>query len=85
LKQKGINFKGCKLEQVDFAETDLRNSHFQKCDLIGANFGNTNLESSDLQTAVNISIDPDTNRIYLAKFSNQNITGLLDKYQIIIK
>jgi uncharacterized protein YjbI with pentapeptide repeats len=70
---------------VDFAESDLRNSRFQECDFSGANFGNTNLESSDLQTATNFSIDPEANRIYKAKFSIQNITGLLDKYTIIIK
>jgi uncharacterized protein YjbI with pentapeptide repeats len=85
LKLKGVKFKGCKLEQVDFAGSDLRNSRFQECDLSGANFGNTNLESSDLQTAANFSIDPEANRIYKAKFSIQNITGLLDKYTIIIK
>lgn len=85
LQLKGIIFKGCKLEQVDFAETDLKNSSFKNCDLSGANFGNTNLEGSDLHSATNFSIDPEANRVSKAKFSAQNITGLLDRYNIIIK
>ena len=85
LKLKGTKFSNCKLEQVDFSEADFSRAGFQKCEFSGAIFSNTNLESADLETSSNFSIDPEINRIKKAKFSRENISGLLDKYQIIIK
>jgi uncharacterized protein YjbI with pentapeptide repeats len=72
------------LEDVEFAETDLSNAIFIDCDLSRAMFDRTNLEAADLRGAVNFSLDPELNKIKKAKFSAQNIAGLLDKYKIII-
>lgn len=77
-------FKDCKIEDVEFVETDLSNAAFYHCDLSRAVFENTILESADLQTAQNFSIDPDQNRIQKARFSTHNIAGLLHKYRIVI-
>ncbi len=85
LKLKGTFFKNCILHEVDFAETDLTGSNFDDCDFSGAMFGNTNLEQTDFRTSVNFSIDPEMNRIQKAKFSTENVAGLLDKYNIRIE
>lgn len=82
---KGIKFKNCNLQEVDFTETDLTSSSFEKCDLAGAIFEKSILEKADFQTAYNYSIDPDINRIKKAKFSMAGIIGLLDKHDIEIK
>ena len=84
LKLKNIQFKDCKLEDVDFVETDLTNAVFKDCDLNKAVFDNTKLEGADFRTAFSFSIDPEINRIKKAKFSTQNIAGLLLKYNITI-
>jgi len=85
LKLKNTHFVDCKLEQVEFVETDLSNAVFQHCDLSLAVFERTILEGADLKTAYNFSIDPENNRIKKAKFSVQNIVGLLDKYGIVVE
>ena len=84
LKIKGTFFKNCILHEVDFTECQLSGSTFDNCDFSGAMFGNTNLKKADFRTSLNFSIDPETNRIKGAKFTMENITGLLDKYDINI-
>ncbi|MDR2009507.1 MAG: pentapeptide repeat-containing protein [Bacteroidales bacterium] len=84
LKMKKTIFTNSKLEDVDFAETDLNGVCFLKCDMKGASFNFTNLENADLRTSYNYSIDPETNKLKKAKFSFPEVTGLLDKYDIII-
>ena len=73
------------MEQVDLSEADLSKAKFQNCDLSGAVFYNTNLEAADLQTSHNFSIDPENNKLQKAIFSTTNVSGLLDKYKIIVK
>lgn len=85
LKLKNIIFNECKLQEVEFLETDLTKSIFNHCDLQGARFENTILVGSDLRTAYNFSIAPETNKISQAKFSTTGISGLLDKYDIHIE
>lgn len=83
-KIKGTFFKDCILHEVDFTETQLSGSTFSNCDFSGAIFENTILEKTDFRTSFNFSIDPETNRIKLAKFSMSGVAGLLDKYHIRI-
>jgi len=63
----------------------LSQSVFDQCDLNRAVFADTILEKSDFRSAYNFSIDPERNKIAKAKFSSQNIIGLLDKYNIIVE
>ena len=85
LKIRNTYFENCILNEVDFTDTVLSGSTFKNCDFSGAMFGNTNLEKVDFRSSVNFSINPETNRISKAHFSVGNITGLLDKYNIIIE
>ena len=85
LKLKKTLFDNCKLEEVEFAETDLSGAMFNSCDLNRAVFENTSLEGCDFRTSYNLSINPEINRIGKAKFSQQNIAGLLSKYNITIE
>lgn len=81
---KNTRFAGCMLQEVEFTEANLSGANFDECDFGGAIFENTNLEKADFRTAVNFSIYPETNRITQARFSLQNLAGLLDRYNIII-
>jgi uncharacterized protein YjbI with pentapeptide repeats len=82
---KRTSFKDAKLHEVDFSACDLTSSFFDKCDLSGAIFDNTNLEKADFRTSFNFSIDPDKNRLKKTKFSSYGLSGLLNKYDIIIE
>jgi len=84
LKIKGISFDNCKLEEVDFTECEMNNAIFNECDLLNSTFDHTVLEGADLRSARNFSIDPELNKIYKAKFSKDNISGLLHKYNLRI-
>ena len=69
---------------MDFTETDLTDAVFDECDLSKAIFENTILEKVDLSTSINFNIDPERNRLKKAKFSAENIVGLLEKYDLVI-
>ncbi len=84
LKMKNTLFNHCNMVEVDFSEANLNTSIFYECDLRNATFNNTELEKVDLITAINFSIDPSINNIKNAKFSKENIVGLLTKYKIEI-
>lgn len=72
------------MQEVDFSNADLTSAKFDQCDLQRAFFQNTILESADLRTAFNFSIDPENNRVKKAKFSTHGLPGLLDKYKLEI-
>lgn len=69
---------------VDFSSCNLTSVKFDSCDLSKSIFENTNLEKTDFTTAVNFSIDPENNNLNKAKFSNDNLRGLLNKYNLDI-
>lgn len=78
-------FQNCQLREIDFSESNLSNVVFDNCDLSQAIFINTVLDKADFRTAYNYSIDPESNRLKKAKFSILGISGLLDKYDIVIE
>lgn len=84
LKLKGIRFSNCNLNQVNFVEADLSNGLFDNCDFKHAIFEKTNLKNSDLSSSENFVINPENNTITRAKFSKENVLGLLYHYQISI-
>jgi len=85
LKIKNTVFDNCKLEETDFTEANLSRAVFNQCDLNRAVFDNTLLEHADFRTSFHFSIDPENNHVNKAKFSLNNIAGLLDKYDIVIE
>ena len=78
-------FRNCQLREIDFSESNLSNVVFDNCDLSQAIFINTVLDKADFRTAYNYSIDPESNRLKKAKFSILGISGLLDKYDLVIE
>lgn len=85
MKLHKTEFNKCEMRETDFGNADLTNSIFSECDLSKTLFENTNLSKCDFRTSFNYSIDPDKNKIAKAKFSAQNVSGLLDKYNIVIE
>jgi uncharacterized protein YjbI with pentapeptide repeats len=83
-KIKKTIFKNTQLQETDFTECDLTGSVFGHCDFTRAVFENTIMEKADFRTSYSYSIDPARNRIKRAKFSLDQISGLLDKYDIEI-
>ncbi len=82
---KNTSFIHTQLQDVDFSECDLSQSVFDHCDMLRAVFENSNLEKADFRTAMNYTIDPDSNKIRKAKFSIYGLSGLLSKYGIQIE
>lgn len=81
---KGIRFKNCSLQEVDFSEADLSNVLFAECDLMGAIFDNTRLLNSDFRTAKNFAIQPEKNKLRKTRFSNDGLAGLLSHLDLIV-
>lgn len=85
LKIPQTQFSGCSIEEADFSHANLNSSTFRDCNLIGSMFENTQLEKADLYSATQIIIDPERNNIRGARFSFDNIEGLLIKYDIVLE
>ena len=78
-------FRNCQLREIDFSETNLSNVIFDNCDLAQSIFVNSVLDKADFRTAYSYSIDPESNRLKKTRFSSVGISGLLDKYDIVIE
>ncbi len=85
LKIKNTIFKNSNLNEVNFIETDLTGSCFMNCDLTRAIFEKSVLENVDFRTSYNFIIDPEINKLKKAKFSLSGIPWLLYKYNISIQ
>lgn len=85
LKLNKIQFLDCSMVSVDFMETNLEQAVFDNCNLRLAVFSKSNLQKVDFLTSYNFSIDPENNKLKGAIFSQENVIGLLEKYQIQIK
>lgn len=70
-------FVKCNLIEADFAEAQLKGSCFTYCDLERAFFSNTDLTEVDFSTAMNVTINPQFNKMRKAKFSRTNLEGLV--------
>ena len=78
-------FVNSSIRDADFTACDLTNSTFKNTDLTNSVFARTILKGANFLTAKNYNIDPENNTITKAKFSLQDVVGLLNKYNIEIK
>ena len=85
LKLKGMQFTNCSMVSVDFMESDLTDALFDNCNLRLAVFSDTNLNKADFYSSHNFSINPVKNKVKKAIFSQENVKGLLDSFEIVIK
>ena len=85
LPAKKTIFDNCSLKEVDFTQTNLSAAIFRNCDLHMAQFDRTILEKADLRGSVNYQIDPSDNRVKGARFSVDQVLGLLYKYKIKVE
>ncbi|KQC30338.1 pentapeptide repeat-containing protein [Flagellimonas eckloniae] len=84
LSIKNTPFKDCKLIETDFTEADLTLSTFTNCNIDRAIFNQTILEKADFRTSFNFDIDPQQNKLKKARFSKENLIGLLKKHDIVV-
>ena len=82
LKLKNTRFSKCALQEVDFAETNLTGATFDACDLSRAVFDRTTLDAVDFRLASNYIIDPEKNSLRKARFAQDGLIGLLQRYDI---
>jgi len=76
---------GCDLSNVDFSSSDLTQIKFKDCNLFDATFENTILDKTDFFNTQNVIINLDKNKVKGAVFNQNNLRGLLQQYDIIMK
>ena len=81
---KNATFNGSKLKECYFTNTCLNGADFGSVDLSGTLFHNCDLCKADFSSAINYTIDPQTNKIKKAKFSLPEAMGLLRSFEIDI-
>jgi fluoroquinolone resistance protein len=82
---KGVLFENCSLHEVDFTQSDLSLASFNNSDLHLATFKNCILEKTDFRSALNYQMDLSLNKVKKAKFSRENLTGLLVHFDLVIE
>ena len=71
--------------ESEFVETTLISARFIDSNLSRTRFANCNLSYADFKTAKNYNINPNHNLMKQTKFSTQEVSGLLNSYDIIIE
>ena len=84
MKLQNMSFMNCNLTEADFSRADLTKARFKDCNLDKAIFMNTNLSGADFREAYNFTIYVERNTMKKAKFSKENLAGLLTQYQLVI-
>lgn len=82
---KNAVLSNCQLQDVDFTEADCSLCSFEGSDCLSANFFQTNLQGADFRSVINFSIDPTQNSVKKARFSRNNLTGLLNSFSLVIE
>ncbi len=67
---------------MDFVRCNLSASVFDTCDFMNASFDQTNLIKVNFYKSINISLDPENNKIKNALFHLDTLPSLLLKHQI---
>lgn len=78
-------FEACRLQRSEFTACDLRQLSFANCDLEGVRFSDCKLGSTDFTAAVNFSLDPARNQVKKMKLRQEQLAGLLEKYDLDIE
>ncbi len=81
---KNSKFRNSRIIDIDFSNANLTGVKFDSCDLSKSIFDATNLEKTDFSSAIHFSIHPENNKLNKTKFSNENLSGLLNKYDLDI-
>jgi uncharacterized protein YjbI with pentapeptide repeats len=84
LKVKGTIFTNCSIIAADFMGTDLTEVLFDNCNLHKSVFHDSVANKADFTTSYNFSIDPERNKLRRARFSQDGLKGLLEKYEIVV-
>ena len=77
--------KNCEAKELDFSEADLTESIFTGSDLEKTLFHKSNLSGCDFRQAKNYYINPQTNTLKKAKFSQPEVLSLLSGLNITIE
>ena len=80
-----MQFINCSMIAVDFMASDLTEVLFDNCNLRRAVFMDTIANKADFSTSYDFIIDPEKNKLKRAIFSTDNLSGLLKKYDLVIK
>ncbi|MFC1711824.1 pentapeptide repeat-containing protein [Patescibacteria group bacterium] len=80
-----LKVKECVAKEVDFVETNLKNSVFTKTDLLKTRFIQSDLSFADFRKAYNYMLDFRQNKLKKAKFSLPEASNLLRCLDIILE
>jgi len=85
LNLKNTPFRACTIKETHFTECNLMNAQFGESNLIGSIFHKSDLTKANFIAAINYSINPLTNKLTKAQFSNPEVLNLLKYLEITIE
>lgn len=84
-KMAKTQFINSSLKGVDFGEANLKQAQFTDCDLHETIFYHSNLQGADFTSARSYIIDINENTVKKARFSKDDLAGLLQQFGIVIE
>jgi fluoroquinolone resistance protein len=85
LHLKGTAFVQCMIRETHFSNANLSEANFSGSDLRGSTFHNSNLSKANFIGAINYAINPLTNALKNARFSQPEVLALLQHLGIVIE
>ncbi len=85
LNLKNTPFGKSVIRETYFTNTNLSHADFGETDLKGSTFHNTQLNHANFKSAINYSINPLTNALVKARFSEPEVLALLYNLGILIE
>lgn len=79
---KGFRLEDSEANDLDFSNTDLRDSSFNGSTLTHCLFESCQLQKADFRNTQNLIMNPEQNQLQGAMFSEDGLKGLLMKYGI---
>ena len=85
LNMKGLKFHGCSIVEATFSNAKVKNSIFHDCNLERTDFGGADITMCDFETSYNFTINPNDTKLRKARFSKDQLEGLVAHLGIIIR
>ena len=85
LKMPAVRFEACRLRECFFGSCELTAARFVDSSLPETLFEGCDLRQADFRTAVDWTLDPRTNLVTGACFSEGNLAGLLRGFDLVIE
>lgn len=84
IRMKGMHFSECQMMEASFADAEVKNSTFAACNLERTDFDGADITQCDFATSYNYTVNPTRTKLRKARFSKDQLEGLVAHLGIVV-